>query len=126
LPILDHLTLLVSHAKDNDSFQHVTIKPKMFRSWREMVGALQAGVIDAAFILSLLAMDLFSQGVNIKTVLLAHRDGSAITIKSDSSIINAKDLRDKVIAIPDKKIYSYSPIKSLSTTRWLVFTKCKN
>jgi len=38
LPILDHLTLLVSHAKDNDSFQQVTVKPKMFKSWREMVG----------------------------------------------------------------------------------------
>ncbi len=103
LPILDHLTLLVSHAKDNDLFQHVTIKPKMFRSWRGMVGALKAGVIDAAFILSPLAMDLFNQGVNIKTILLAHRDGSAITIKSDSSIIKARDLQNKIIAIPDRK-----------------------
>ncbi|HHB92224.1 MAG TPA: ABC transporter substrate-binding protein [Thioploca sp.] len=103
LPILDHLTLLVSHAKDNDSFQHITIKPKIFRSWREIVGALKAGVIDAAFILSPLAMDLFNQGVNIKTVLLAHRDGSAITVKSNSSITKASDLQDKIIAIPDRK-----------------------
>ncbi len=103
LPILDHLALLVSHTKDNNSFQHVTIKPKMFKSWREMVGALKAGVIDAAFILSPLAMDLFNQGVDIKTVLLAHRDGSAITVRADSNITKAGDLRNKIIAIPDRK-----------------------
>ncbi len=103
LPILDHLTLLVSHAKDNDSFQHVNVKPKLFKSWRGMVGALKAGVIDAAFILSPLAMDLFNQGVSVKTILLAHRDGSAITVKTGSNITKAQDLQGKAIAIPDKK-----------------------
>ncbi len=86
LPILDHLPLLVSHAKDNCAFEEVEIKPKLFKAWGEMVGALKAGIIDAAFILSPLAMDLFNQGVDIKTVLLAHRDGSAIIIKRDSTI----------------------------------------
>ncbi len=102
LPILDHLTLLVSHAQDNDKFQHVEIKPKLFKAWREMVGALKAGVIDAAFILSPLAMDLFNQGVDIKTILLAHRDGSAITIKKRADIYSAADLKGKPIAIPSR------------------------
>ncbi|MEK8018773.1 MAG: ABC transporter substrate-binding protein, partial [Candidatus Parabeggiatoa sp.] len=56
LPILDHLTLLVSHRQDRCTFEQVEIQPKMFKAWREMVGALKAGVIDAAFILSPLAM----------------------------------------------------------------------
>ena len=103
LPILDHLTLLVSHAQDNDAFKQVEIQPKLFKSWTEMVGALQAGVIDAAFILSPLAMDLFNHGLDIKTILLAHRDGSAITVKPDSSIRSAADLKGKSIAIPDWK-----------------------
>ena len=103
LPILDHLTLLVSHAKDNDSFQQINIKPRMFKAWRSMAGALKAEVIDAAFILSPLAMDLFNQGVNIKTILLAHRDGSAITIRNGSNINKSNDLQGKIIAIPDRK-----------------------
>jgi NitT/TauT family transport system substrate-binding protein len=103
LPILDHLTLLVSHAKDRCTFQQVEIEPKMFKAWGEMVGALKAGVIDAAFILSPLAMDLFNQGVDIKVILLAHRDGSAITIKTGQPIFEAADLKNKAIAIPDRK-----------------------
>ncbi|MDM8567456.1 ABC transporter substrate-binding protein [Candidatus Halobeggiatoa sp. HSG11] len=103
LPILDHLTLLVSHAKDNDSFQHINVKPKLFKSWREMAGALRADVIDAAFILSPLAMDLFNQGVNVKAILLAHRNGSAITVKTGSDITKAQDFQGKIIAIPDRK-----------------------
>jgi len=103
LPILDHLTLLISHAHDNDKFQEVDIKPKLFKSWREMVGALKAGVIDAAFILSPLGMDLFNQGVDVRTILLAHRDGSAITVKKKSDIYSAADLKGKSIAIPSRK-----------------------
>ncbi len=103
LPILDHLTLLVSYANERCALQQVEIEPKMFKAWREMAGALKAGVIDAAFILSPLAMDLFNQGVEIKTVLLAHRDGSAITVKTGSAIRTAADLRGKAIAIPDRK-----------------------
>jgi len=48
-------------------------------------------------------MDLFNQGVDIKTILLAHRDGSAITIKTDSNITKATDLQGKSIAIPNRK-----------------------
>ena len=103
LPIIDHLTLLVSHANERCAYEQVEVEPKMFKAWREMVGALKAGVIDAAFILSPLAMDLFNEGLNIKTILLAHRDGSAITIKTGSAIHSAADLKGKAIAIPDQK-----------------------
>lgn len=103
LPILDHLTLLVSYAQDNPTFTHIDIELKLFKCWQELTGALNAGVIDAAFILSPLAMDLFSTGVDIKVILLAHRDGSAITVKSDLPIHSALDLKGKVIAIPDRK-----------------------
>jgi NitT/TauT family transport system substrate-binding protein len=103
LPILDHLILLVSHAQDNQTFKSIEIEPKLFKSWRGLEGALRAGVIDAAFILSPLAMDLFNKGVDIKTILLAHRDGSAITVKSNSFIQSALDLKGKAIAIPDRR-----------------------
>jgi len=81
----------------------VNVEPKLFKSWQELAGALDAGVIDAAFILSPLAMDLFNTGVDIKVVLLAHREGSAIVVRTESSIHSAMDLKGKAIAIPNYK-----------------------
>lgn len=103
LPILDHLALVVSNERDNEKFKEVNVELKMFKRWDDMAGALNAGVIDAGFILSTQAMDMFNTGSDIKTVLLAHRNGSAITIKKDSEIKSAAGLKDKRIAIPHKK-----------------------
>lgn len=100
LPILDHLALVVSHSRDNSSYKDVEVIPQKFQGWGNMVGALRNGVIDAAFILSPLAMDLYTKGVPIQAVLLAHRDGSAITVRKGSAIKTAADLRGKTIAIP--------------------------
>lgn len=103
LPIMDHLILPVSHALDNPSYQHIEIKPRLFKKWRDVAGALKANKIDAAFMLAPLAIDLFQQGMDIKTILLAHRDGSAITINRTSSIQDVSDLKGKRIAIPGRK-----------------------
>ena len=103
LPILDHLTLAVSHERENELFKEVNVEPKMFKKWDELAGAIKAGTIDAAFILSPLAMDMFNSGVDIRVVLLGHRNGSAITVAKDSAIRSAKGLKDKRIAIPHAK-----------------------
>jgi len=102
LPILDHLTLTVSHAGDNDSFRHIRIEPRMFRQWSAAAGALKAGVIDAAFLLSPLAMDLFMQGADIRSILVGHRNGSGITVRKNSAINAPGDLKGKKIGIPAK------------------------
>jgi len=103
LPVLDHLTLLVSHAHDNATFQQVEIHPKMFKTWPELAGALKANLVDAALFISPLAMDLFDSGLPIQAVLLAHRDGAALTVKKDLSIQSPADLRGKTIALPHQK-----------------------
>lgn len=103
LPILDHLPLVVSHAHDQEAFKEVSVELNKFTSWQKMVGALKSGVIDAAFILSPLAMSLHNEGDPIEAILLAHRDGSAITVKAGGNIKSAADLKGKKIAIPDKK-----------------------
>lgn len=111
LPILDHLPLLISHAKDNDRFKNLDVKVQIYNSWTPMVEDMKIGVIDACLILSPLAMNLFHEGVNIKTILLAHRDGSAITVRRceceeadcPQCIRKISDLKEKVIAIPHKQ-----------------------
>ena len=102
LPIVDHLAMLISHAQDNSGFKKVDVIPKMFKSWTSVIGALKADVIDAALLLSPLAMNAYQKGVKIKTVLVAHRNGSGITIAKNSNINSAKDLKGKIIAVPGK------------------------
>ena len=90
LPILDHLPLFVSHSRDNDKYELIDVKPRKFKSWGRITGAFNNGSIDAAFILSPLAMDMYNKKKNLKVVLLAHRDGSAITVKVGSYIKSAE------------------------------------
>ncbi|HBO84420.1 MAG: hypothetical protein A2073_07680 [Deltaproteobacteria bacterium GWC2_42_11] len=100
IPILDHLTLPVSHARDNNSFKNIDIEPKLFKRWDDVAGALQAGAIGAAFLLSNFAMDIFNKGADIKTILIGHRHGSGIAVRKDSKINSPSDLRGKTIATP--------------------------
>jgi len=67
-----------------------------------LAGALRAGVIDGAFLLSNLSMDLFDKGIDINTILVGHRHGSGITIKKNSDIKTPEDLKGKKIAIPSE------------------------
>ncbi len=100
IPILDHLTLIVSHARDNNAFRKIQIEPKLFKSWKTVAGALKAGAIDGAFLLSNFAMDVFNKGVDMNSILVGHRHGSGITVKKEANITSPGDLKGKRIAIP--------------------------
>lgn len=100
LPLMDHLILPVSHVLDNQHYLHVDVEPRLFKKWSELGGALKANKIDAAFILAPFAMDIFQNGLDIKTILLAHRNGATITVSKTSDITKAIDLKGKKIAVP--------------------------
>ncbi|MEO5341367.1 MAG: ABC transporter substrate-binding protein [Magnetococcus sp. MYC-9] len=100
IPILDHLVLAASHARDHRSFSAIGIEPRLFKSWSMLAGALEAGVVDGAFLLSNMAMDLFNRGVPIRALLVGHRNGSGLVVRSDSFITNPRELAGKTIAIP--------------------------
>ncbi|MBF0462856.1 MAG: ABC transporter substrate-binding protein [Magnetococcales bacterium] len=102
LPILDHLVLTTSHFRDNRALTGIEIEPRQFKSWSAAAGALEAGVIDGAFLLSNLAMDLFNRGAPIRALLVGHRNGSALVVRSDATIVGPQDLAGKTIAIPAK------------------------
>lgn len=102
MPILDHLTLLVSHAKENNSFKSIDIEPMLFKSWESLSGALKAGVVGGGLILSNYGMDLFNKGLDIRSILIGHRNGSGITVRKDSAIQSAAALKGKTVALPSK------------------------
>lgn len=102
IPILDHMVLLASHFRDNSALSGIEIEPRLFKSWSSAAGALEAGVIDGAFLLSNLAMDLFNRGTPIRTILVGHRNGSGLVVRHDSAITGPQGLAGKTIAIPAK------------------------
>jgi NitT/TauT family transport system substrate-binding protein len=100
IPILDHFALLMSHARDNGSFKAIDIEPVQFKSWDALAGALRANVVGGAMILSNFAMDMFNNGLDIRTVAVGHRHGSGLTVSAGSSIASPADLKGKTVAVP--------------------------
>lgn len=100
IPILDHFAMLMSHARDNDSFKSINIEPVLFKSWDALSGALKANVVGGAMILSNFGMDLFNNGLDIRSVAVGHRHGSGLTVAADSSIKSPADLKGKTVAVP--------------------------
>lgn len=99
LPIMDHLTL-IAHARKQ--FEYTDLRPFKFAAWPELAEALSAGAIDAGLALTPIGLKLRQNGVPIKALLLGHRNGSAITVKADSSIHSIEDLKGKTVAIPSR------------------------
>lgn len=68
-----------------------------------MTEDIDAGNLDAAFILAPLAMQMARQGKTpVKIVHLGHRDGTAIVVPVDSSAESFADLRGTRMAIPHR------------------------
>ncbi|QOQ97831.1 ABC transporter substrate-binding protein [Helicobacter winghamensis] len=97
LPITDHLLVIAKDLKQSD---FTAVK---FSSWADLSEALRSKSIDGAFILTPLALRLKSQGLDIKAILAAHRNGSALVIKKgvlhNREIAQLKGLK---IAIPSR------------------------
>jgi NitT/TauT family transport system substrate-binding protein len=97
----DHLLLPVSHALDGERYKHVRITPHLCNSWDEILGKIDMGILQAAFMMAPLALFNFLQHPTMNCVLLGHRHGSVIV--TDKSITVANDLAGKIIGIPHAK-----------------------
>lgn len=99
LPITHSMLPVVAHAQGK--FTKANVEMVKFSSWTELAEALKAGKIDGGgSILNTLAIKLVEQDVPLKSVLMAVRDGSVLIVKND--IKDAKELKNKTIAIPSK------------------------
>lgn len=76
---------------------------KRYTNFPAMVEDIQAGNLDAAFLLAPLAMVLAREGSRpVKIVHLGHRDGTALVVREDSSHRTFADLRGARLAIPHR------------------------
>lgn len=94
---IGHLLVL---AAAREQFRHLELEPVKFSSWPDVSEALKAGAIDGAFLLTPIGLTLRNKGVPLKVVLLGHRNGSVITVKTGDEIQRIDDLRGRTIAIP--------------------------
>ncbi|MCB0163532.1 MAG: ABC transporter substrate-binding protein [Anaerolineae bacterium] len=105
IQITDHLSLgvlkhLIKSQKLNP--QHFELETVCMPSWNPVQKSLETGEVDVAFILAPIAMDLYSFGVPIKLVLLAHKNGSIFVrkrIEGDSKSL-AENFKSKTFYIP--------------------------
>ncbi|TLD81410.1 ABC transporter substrate-binding protein [Helicobacter sp. MIT 11-5569] len=97
LPIADHLLIIAKELKKSNFI------PVKFSSWADLSEAFRSKSIDGALILTPLALKLKSQGLDIKAILAAHRNGSALVVKK--GVLQNKDisaLKGLKIAIPSR------------------------
>ncbi|MGE4368053.1 MAG: ABC transporter substrate-binding protein [Burkholderiaceae bacterium] len=100
LPITDATPLLVAHANELWQKQGIPVeKPRMFRSWAQLVEAFLSGQVNAVHLLSPMTIwARYGSGAKAKVVAWNHMSGSGLTVRND--INDIKQLGGTTVAIP--------------------------
>lgn len=122
MPIVDHLTL-IAHARSQ--FNNVDLQPVKFSNWAEMSEAMRAGALEAMFALTPISLRLKQGGVPMKSVLLGHRNGSIITVRTGDDIKKLEDLKGKTIAIPTRFSTHYILLRKILADKGISLEQVK-
>jgi len=100
LPITHSLALVVADKLNAGKYRNLKLELVKFSSWPELLDAYNAGKIQAASELLVLALAGAERGVPESVVALSHRHGDFLTVAKD--INSVRDLRGKRVAIPHR------------------------
>ncbi|HEY9279863.1 MAG TPA: ABC transporter substrate-binding protein [Eoetvoesiella sp.] len=100
LPITDATPLLVAHHNNLFQAQGLEVeKPRLFRSWAQIVEAFLAGQVNAVHLLSPMTVwARYGSQSRAKVVAWNHMSGSGLTVQHHINSIN--DLGGTTVAIP--------------------------
>lgn len=100
LPITDATPLLVAHSQKLFEAEGLrTEKPRMFRTWAQIIEAFVAGQVNVVHLLSPTTMFVrYGSGFGAKVVAWNHINGSALAVARH--IHSVKDLGGQQVAIP--------------------------
>jgi len=100
LPITDATPLLVAHHNELFQDQGLEVeKPRMFRSWAQIVEAFLAGQVNAVHLLSPMTVwARYGSKSPAKVVAWNHMSGSGLTVQPD--VNSLEDLGGTTVAIP--------------------------
>lgn len=93
LPVSDHLLAMVANERHRPN--GMALRMKRFLSWSALVRALRNDLLDVAFIMAPLAMDLHAAGLGIHYVLDGHHDGSSVTVDARGVVAQTRSWRTK-------------------------------
>lgn len=100
LPITDATPLLIAHARKLFEAEGLTVeKPRLFRTWAQIVEAFVAGQVNVIHLLTPAALWVrYGSKFPAKIVAWNHVNGSALTVLP--SINSVADLGGKTVAVP--------------------------
>lgn len=100
LPITDATALLVAHHNGLFQSQGLAVdKPRLFRSWAQIVEAFLSGQVNAVHLLSPMTIwARYGSGSRAKVVAWNHMAGSGLTVQP--TISQVRDLGGTTVAIP--------------------------
>ena len=88
IPLADHYPGLIAHHKYAGQMTKAEYTVEQMKSWPALEGKFLSGQADIAFIISPMAMNMFSKSQDFHWVSLIHRDGNALAVNE----LFAKDL----------------------------------
>ncbi len=95
IPLADHYAALVAHERYRNKMIYADFQINQMKNWDLLRAYFQSGEADMAFVMSPLAMDMYSEKPHFRWVGLMHRDGNALAIN---------DLLNKEVQLPtDRK-----------------------
>jgi len=104
IQVTDHIILgVLKHLINTGNLnpKHFHLETHCMHSWNPVYDHIEQGKVEAAFILAPMAMDLYSYGIPIKLILLAHKNGSKLVRKKDSDIESLKQyFKSKSFLLP--------------------------
>ena len=80
LPLADHYAAIVAYEKYRSEMKEADYVIIRMNSWPILRATFMTTEADLAYIISPMAMDMFSEKQNFRWVSLLHRDGSALAI----------------------------------------------
>lgn len=100
LPITDATPLLIAHARKLFEAEGLTTeKPRLFRSWAQIVEAFVAGQVNVIHLLSPATLWVrYGTQFPAKVVAWNHMNGSGLTVAHDINTV--ADLGGKTVAVP--------------------------
>ncbi|MBS7325923.1 MAG: ABC transporter substrate-binding protein [Thiopseudomonas sp.] len=102
LPITDAAPLLVAHHQGLFADLGLQVeKPRMFRSWAQLVEAFLSGSVNLVHVLAPMAIwSRYGSGAATRVVAWNHINGSSLTVAAGQGIDRIEDLGGKTLAIP--------------------------
>ena len=111
IPLADHYAALVAFERYGSKMVFADFQIQQMKNWDLLRAYFQSGEVDMAYVMSPLAMDMYTEKPHFKWIGLMHRDGNALAINDVlNQEVNLPPLRkdrkpNNKVAISLKKCY---------------------